>query len=63
MAKEKNVPAPADSFELDGKTYKVVLEAIIIPGIGLRSKGEILVDEEAQKALVAIESGAIQEQA
>lgn len=61
MAKEKKLPD--DCFQHDDKVYKVVLHAVIIPEIGHRTKAEILFDEEAQKALVAIGSSAVEEQA
>lgn len=55
MAKsQKNTVLPADTFSVDGKVYKVLLHAVNIPDIGMRTAAEILVDEEAQKKLVEI---------
>ncbi|RYZ56727.1 MAG: hypothetical protein EOO14_11925 [Chitinophagaceae bacterium] len=60
MAKEKK-QVSEDVFELDGKQYKVVLHAVIIPEMGVRTKAEILFDEAAQKYLVEVGSSAVQE--
>lgn len=54
----QNTPAaievPADGFELDGVVYRVLTNANI-PGLGVRTKAEICLDEEAQQALVKID--------
>lgn len=44
-----------ETFKYNGKTYAVnekEFKSVEIPGIGIRTVGEILVDEKAQKFLV-----------
>jgi len=48
----KKTKATAETFVYDDKQYKVLLPKVNIPGIGVRTSAEILVDEEAQKFLV-----------
>ena len=48
----KKVKATAETFVYDKKQYKVLIHAANIPGIGVRTAAEILVDEDAQKYLV-----------
>lgn len=67
MKKENNIPdapkkqLPDSYFELEGKTYEVVLHAVIIPEIGKRTAAEIVFDEAAQKYLVEAGSSAVKE--
>lgn len=64
MAKEKNKPVPAiadNVFQYQDKKYKVVFPGVNIPGLGVRTAAEIVVDEEAQKELVERKSSAIVE--
>lgn len=64
MAKAKKgatQPAAENQFSYDGKTYNVVMHAVIIPDLGHRTAAEICVDEEAQKYLVEEKSAAIEE--
>lgn len=62
MAKKDTKQIPDDCFEHEGKVYKVVLHAVIVPELGRRTAAEILFDKDAQKALVEIGSSAVQEQ-
>lgn len=39
-------------FENDGKTFRVIIHAVQIPGVGVRTAAEICHDEEAQQALI-----------
>lgn len=61
MAKAK-AALKENQFTVNGKTYQYLTEGkLFIPGVGERTAAEVLVDEEAQKALVALESGFITE--
>lgn len=47
---------------VDGKAYQYHAACkIFIPGVGERTPSEVLADEDAQKALVALSSGFITE--
>ncbi len=48
-----------ETFTYGGNDYRVIIEKLIIPGIGERTRLEILVDEKAQAALVNSKSGFI----
>jgi len=48
----KKTKATTETFVYEDKQYKVLLHAVNIPGLGVRTSAEILVDEEAQKFLV-----------
>lgn len=50
-----------ETFEYDGKKYKLLSPAIRIPNLGKRTALEILADPEAQAWLVQKQSGAIKE--
>jgi hypothetical protein len=54
-------PVVADFSTEDGKHYKVVSEKVIIPGMGLLTKEELLQSEEALAYLVANGCSAIAE--
>lgn len=61
--KEHIAPSlPSDAtFGLGGKKYELLFPSVNIPGIGYRQADEILLDKEAQKALVEAKSGAVRE--
>lgn len=65
MGRKKNSPAVEnlmqDTFELNGKKFRVKTHKINIPGIGERTKLEICTDIEAQQWLVSRNSGSIEE--
>lgn len=50
---------PEGIFEVGGKKYKPMLAKVRIPGIGEVTAAELLVNEQAQRALVEMGSGAI----
>ena len=52
MAKKKKTAPEGETFVYDKKQYKVIMGSVNIPGIGIRTAAEILVDEESQKYLV-----------
>lgn len=54
MAKAKNTPAADDVFTVAGKSYKMLLQKVHIPEIGIRTAAEVLVDPDAQRKLVEI---------
>jgi len=53
MAKEKKSQSP-DIFTVNGKSYRMLLQRVNIPDVGVRTAVEILVDTEAQQKLVEI---------
>lgn len=59
--KEKILPTlpPNAKFKVGEITYELLMPAVNIPGIGYRDADEILMDKEAQRALVALKSGAV----
>lgn len=61
MAKAK-ASLKDNQFMIDGKAYQYHAACkIFIPGVGERTPSEVLADEDAQKALVALSSGFITE--
>lgn len=50
---------PNGTFTVDGKSFRVILPKVMIPGIGERTADDILQDTAAQRALVEMHSGAI----
>lgn len=62
MAKKTAAALKANQFSVNNKVYQLNFDgSIIVPGIGVRTNAEILVDEEAQQILVSLESGFITE--
>ena len=49
---KKKVELPEYCFTYEDKTYKVILPKVFIPGIGVRTKLEIVTDEASQAYLV-----------
>lgn len=69
-AQEKKAVVPPDQFKVGGKTFTYVMPRINIPGIGVRTSLEAILDKEAyaeldgktiNEHLVSIGSGAIKE--
>lgn len=50
---KETAPAPDNVFKM-GKVQYEVLSGAIVPGLGQFTAGEIAVDEEVQKAILAI---------
>ncbi len=69
-AQEKQPVTPPDQFTVSGKTFAYVMPRINIPGIGIRTALEAILDKEKHEALggmtvneflVSIGSGAVKE--
>jgi hypothetical protein len=53
MAEEKKfAPNPKETFTANKSKYYVLVHACNIPGLGVRTAAEILVDKQAQEYLV-----------
>lgn len=57
---EEGKSGVGELFEHEGAKYKLLVSAVIIPGLGKRTALEILTDTNAQAKLVASASGCIQ---
>jgi chromosome segregation ATPase len=55
----KRAPASNPQFTVGDDTYEVLAKSVNIPGIGKRTALEVAADEDAQKALVKVNSGLI----
>jgi hypothetical protein len=58
---QKSAPSGVADFSADDKHYKIVSKKVIIPGMGLMTKEELLQSEEALAYLVANGCSAIEE--
>ncbi len=56
---DEKVTGVGETFEFEGQKYKILVEAVRIPGVGRRTAMEILVDQKAQAKLVETKSGVI----